>query len=199
VGTSPPPPWLSPTLARAVARADVNWPDMPAPTSHAAAHLVAEAWAPAAVAAREEQARFAWRHGLDDRSPWHHRRIVEFALGVPEAIRRLGGVPKGLVRHAMARRLPDRTLSGVSYGDHAYLVRDALARVGSRRLQTRLTIAARGWVQPAEVGALHDRLDAAVAAGDPRWPDLAHALWQVVAVELWHRARSGVDARSADS
>lgn len=197
-GMSPPPPWVSPTLAREVARPEPNWPDLPDAGSHAAAHLIADAWAAEAVASREEQARFAARHGLDDRSPWHHRGIVDFALGVPEAIRRLGGVPKGLVRHTMADRLPARTVSGVAYGDHAHLVLEALARVGSRRLVTHPTIAARGWVRPAEVGALHDRLDAAVAAGDPRWPDFAHALWQVVAVELWHRALSGVDVRSAD-
>jgi asparagine synthase (glutamine-hydrolysing) len=183
------PPWMDAGLANRVALADRlrAWGDRLPARSHAARQMIAEAWSPAALAAREDQERFAVRFGLEDRAPFYDRRIVDFALALPEDERRLEGLPKSLLRRAMAGRLPEQALQGTAYGDYSHFLIESLEQVGSRRMMDHLTIAERGWVIPAEVRLLHARLDAAFAERAANWGNLADEVWAVVAVELWHR------------
>ncbi|MDP1569783.1 MAG: asparagine synthase-related protein [Vicinamibacterales bacterium] len=187
------PVWIAPDFARRVALADRLRLTVPAvqARSHAARYLVTEAWSPGAIAAREEQERFAVGAGLEDRAPFYDRRIVTFALGLPEEQRRGDGLPKAVLRRAMAGRLPASTLRSVTYGDYSHFLLEAFAGVGSRSLVADLAIARRDWVRASAVVRLHDALDTAVAGGLDNWPALADDLWAVLAVELWCRGAEG--------
>jgi asparagine synthase (glutamine-hydrolysing) len=48
--------------------------------------------------------------GIDVRDPTSDRRLIEFCLSVPTEHFRYGSVPRALVRHAMADRLPKAVL-----------------------------------------------------------------------------------------
>jgi asparagine synthase (glutamine-hydrolysing) len=69
-------------------------------------------------------------HGLDFRDPMSDRRLIEWCLGVPDRLFRIGGERRGLARRAMQGRLPDEVLhkpidSGRQGADwHARLSRD---------------------------------------------------------------------------
>src|SRR5262249_38777423 len=55
----------------------------------------------------EIEDRAASRDGMEQRNPLYDRRIIEFALGLPEEQRRRGGTAKYVLRRAVAGVLPD--------------------------------------------------------------------------------------------
>src|SRR5437764_5320960 len=56
------------------------------------------------------------RFGVDVRTPFTDRRLVEFCMAVPEEQYMTHGQPRLLIRRAMARRLPRDTLAGRNRG-----------------------------------------------------------------------------------
>jgi asparagine synthase (glutamine-hydrolysing) len=77
--------------------------------------------------------------GLDTRDPTADRRLIEFCLAVPTGQFYRGGVPKALVRQALADRVPDRVLrqplggyQGVDWHEGLTAARDELGEELSR-------------------------------------------------------------------
>jgi asparagine synthase (glutamine-hydrolysing) len=185
------PPWIDPVWGRRVALADrlAARVRRPRARNFGVEGRIAEVWSPATLGAREAQDQLAAACGLEDRQPFCDRRIAEFALALPEETRWVDDArSKPLLRRLMRGSLPAEILEADTRGDYSIFVVQALERVGSRALVEDLRLARRGWVVPREVRRLHDRLDQAFSAGDPRYRGLCDRLWAIVSVELWIRA-----------
>jgi asparagine synthase (glutamine-hydrolysing) len=59
------------------------------------------------IQAFEHNDRFCTRIGCENPQPFCDRRVVEFAMSVPDAVLARGGRPKGLLRDAMSQYLPE--------------------------------------------------------------------------------------------
>jgi asparagine synthetase B (glutamine-hydrolysing) len=132
--------------------------------------------------------------GLDERYPFHDRDMIELSLSLPESDRWSGGHYKGIIRRAMAGRLPPAILARQDSPDANRLLVNTLRALGGREFFLGLNTTEAGWVDRARVlalwAALERRTRAGQSAGAAAWP-----LWAVAAIELW--TRHGIAAADA--
>jgi asparagine synthase (glutamine-hydrolysing) len=126
---------------------------------------------------------------IEDRHPFFDRRVIEFALALPDQQRWQRGMSRYVLRRAMRGRLPplvgDRPDDGKGDFSHVYLA--PLQGLGGERFFTdSLAIAERDWVVAAEVRVLYRRMQSQLAAADPGYGDSAFRLWTIAAVEMWY-------------
>ncbi|MGE0039650.1 MAG: asparagine synthetase B [Vicinamibacterales bacterium] len=181
------PPWIDPAWARRIGlagRLRLDQPPVPA-RSHAVRDHILSGWGGLAAVGHDEQERFAARAGLEDRQPFMDRRIVEFALSLPEAERWRAGWPKAIMRRAFRDRLPAATLERRDQPDYASLTVAALERVRWRSRLGASGLVARGWLDGAGLRALTARADRH-PAGLP--DELMDKIWSLVAMDAWHEA-----------
>ena len=190
--------WIAPAFARRVdvterlRRRDLDSPEFPAASQQA---LYAECTSGAYLAAIEMQERGNAVAGLDERYPFHDRDMIEFSLSLPESDRWSGGNSKGIIRRAMAARLPPAILARQHSPDANQLLTNTLRGLGGREFFLGLTTTEAGWVDRARVLNLWDALERRTRAGQnvsaPAW-----ALWAIAAIELW--TRHGIGGAGAD-
>jgi asparagine synthase (glutamine-hydrolysing) len=142
----------------------------------------------AAVHHYEQFERSSARAGVDTWFPFFDRRVIEFGLAVPAALRWHDGRPKEVLRRAMAPYLPQSVADRRTNPAGTHLILLGLEGEGGRALFERMRIAEFGWVDAAALLRRFDRAQALCAAGDPRYHWLAITLWHVAAIELWARA-----------
>ncbi len=58
----------------------------------------------------ERKDRMSMAHGLEVRVPFADHELVEYVWHIPHEVKRMGGVEKGLLRHAFDRHLPKEVL-----------------------------------------------------------------------------------------
>ena len=58
----------------------------------------------------ERKDRMSMAHGLEVRVPFADHELVEYVWHIPHEMKRMGGVEKGLLRHAFNRHLPEEVL-----------------------------------------------------------------------------------------
>jgi asparagine synthase (glutamine-hydrolysing) len=134
--------------------------------------------------------RMSVRRGLGFADAWSDRRLVEFALSVPQ--RELNSVHAGkkLVRSAISPLVPKEIRGEMGKTDPYPLYDRALrGRAASTiaHLFTESLSEARGWIDAAAIRQ-HAR---AVASGEPEH----HCLWWAIATEAWLRAHHGDSLR----
>jgi asparagine synthase (glutamine-hydrolysing) len=81
----------------------------------------------------ESGERSGAEHGIDVRHPFFDRRIVEFAVAIPESQRWRDTTTKYVVRQALRDRLPPAVYSRAGKADGSMLVVWAVDAVGGRR------------------------------------------------------------------
>jgi asparagine synthase (glutamine-hydrolysing) len=131
----------------------------------------------------EQEQRLAHEFGADERFPYIDRRIVEFALRLPERLRWRNGQSKVVLRRAVAGRVPAVVQRGAPIHDYSFLLIPSLRQLAPAHAD-RLRVVARGWVDRAQanqaLAAFHSSTDAAL---DRRFR-LLWVLWQIVSTEL---------------
>ncbi len=121
--------------------------------------------------------------GLEHRHPFYDRRIVEFAVALPEALRWRDGEAKYLLRRAAAPFVPARVRQRVSRPDYSLFLTGALDAHGASRRLAAPRIADAGWVDGARVSALYETMAARARRG--AFPVNIWTVWTLFAVELW--------------
>jgi asparagine synthase (glutamine-hydrolysing) len=125
--------------------------------------------------------RMTMAHGLEARSPFLDRALVEYVAGLPDHLKRRGARGKVVLKHALARLLPPQTLArpkqgfGVPVGDW---FRGPLRPMAEDLLLGRPRLAAllRG---EALKGLMQEHLSCRF--------DRGHQLWALLTLELWLR------------
>jgi asparagine synthase (glutamine-hydrolysing) len=139
--------------------------------------------------------RSAARAGLELRHPFHDRRVVEFALALPESQRRRGSTSKFILREAMRGRLPESVRQRRDKADFSHVFAEALCSPGARHILQSPVTAAVGWVRGEAARRACERMSAAYAAGDPGYAAQVRPLWMLFGIEIWLGAALG---RGAD-
>lgn len=129
--------------------------------------------------------------GLDMRQPYLDRRLVEFLISLPDALRFHQRTPRHLQRYACADLLPASVLARIDKADYARITREALVAADpDATLQAPMTIVERGWVDLRQARALWAGIQQRIVAGDHSHDVRVQALWQILAAEASVRALS---------
>lgn len=124
--------------------------------------------------------RFEARRSMESRHPFNDRRLIEFALALPEEQRWRGTETKFILRRAAQDLLPASVARRSTKGDFAYLFADAIEREGGAATLGRLRLAGDGFVDADRVLAMYRRL----RAGDTRQ---LGPVWMILGTEVWYR------------
>jgi asparagine synthase (glutamine-hydrolysing) len=177
------PPWINPTFAQRIGLAERLRPVQPDaaryPTSaqRAIAALIDDGWA---VLERELHERFNARFSIEPRYPFHDRRIIEFALGIPESQRWRGTETKFVLRQACGPLLPASIRARRSKSDFSHFFVKMLQREGAGHTFAALRLADDGYVDAAGARRVYERFQ----AGSRRDLD---AVWIIFTLERWYR------------
>lgn len=125
------------------------------------------------------------RLGIDARHPFHDRRVIEFALALPERQRWRSTQTKFVLRRALGDLLPAEVSSREVKGDYSHMIADALDASGGERCFEELESARRGWVRPDVVRETYRRMRVLYEKGDEQYSADTFGLWTVYGVELW--------------
>jgi asparagine synthase (glutamine-hydrolysing) len=185
------PPWIRPELRRRTdldARLAVRpegakrWPTA---CGRALYEQGTAAWA---VHAREMEERASAWFGLEERHPFHDRRLAELCVALPEDDEPPPWETKPVLRRAMRGVLPDsvRRRHGKATFEGVFL--RALESRGGALAFRRLAVAEVGWVDEARAREAYMEMQERWRRGDPRLAALLWPLWMVLAVEYWLRA-----------
>jgi asparagine synthase (glutamine-hydrolysing) len=136
----------------------------------------------------EMMERGAARFELEERHPFHDRRIIEFALALPEEQRWREDKMKFVLRRAMQNHLPVNVRERVIQADFGALFLKTFERLDGEGLLDFSTATSTGWVNARRVREMREQTLRPQPARDPHptrhiWP-----LWMIFGVGLWFRA-----------
>jgi len=135
--------------------------------------------------------------GLEERHPLGDRRLVEFAMALPEAQRWRDDQVKFIVRQAMAGVLPETVRQRRLQAEFSVLFMRAFEALGGAAMFESLAIAALGWVDQAKVRTMYRETADRYARGDPGYFRYLWPLWMTWGIELWFTEVLGGDPRVA--
>jgi asparagine synthase (glutamine-hydrolysing) len=122
---------------------------------------------------------------MEERSPLADRRVIEFALALPETQRWRHDQPKFILRQAMRGLLPESVRQRRTKADFSHTFAETLQAYDGTQLLDSLVTERLGWVDGEEVRALYRRLTTLYAQGDERYIHHTWPLWMIVGIELW--------------
>lgn len=136
----------------------------------------------------EVEDRFTASLGLEQRHPLSDRRLVEFALSIPEEQRWHRDLPKYVLRRGMRGLLPESVRCRRTKASFDHPAPRVLAAPPARDVFADLRVVREGWVDGPRVDALYRGLLDDAACGDAARHSNSFAVWEIYAVELWLRA-----------
>jgi len=126
--------------------------------------------------------------GLEARHPFHDRRLIEFALALPEAQRWRGAWTKFILRQTMGSSLPTTVRERLDKGDYSATIAQALEACGGEAgCFTKMQSAERGWVDESAARQLYRAMRRQWLRGDLGYAAKATRLWSLWSIELWLR------------
>jgi len=134
-------------------------------------HMLNDAYA---GLAREMEERMCSSIGLELRSPFNSRAIIEFAFSTPERFRSGGTSTKRMHRLAMKDILPESVVNRRTKADFTGTFRTELDKLGGKTLRQILTRRG-GWVKPQSMIDAYDSVQAGRGPGHSCW-----ILWTLV-------------------
>ena len=170
---------LGPRLSRPV-------PDPGFPTA-AQYDLYREGMSGSGAHAAEMMDRQCSAIGIETRHPYYDRRILEFAMAIPDSVRWRDGQPKHVLRQVAAPIIPAAARRRLTSPDYSPVFVRALELHGGASLFRSLRIAEQGWVEQAHVAGMYDEMMRQRAAGNSRHTSTLWSLWMIFVVDLWFR------------
>ncbi len=144
--------------------------------------------------------RYAAQAGIELRHPLLDKRLVEFALDIPDDQRKRGRFTKFILRQALGNDLAEPVRLRRTKGDFSHAVAQAIESLGGERFFEGLQIADAGWVRGDMVADKYRTMRSQYPRGSDVYGDHVPALWMITAVELWFRSAFGAyNAQREDS
>ncbi len=129
--------------------------------------------------------RSAARSGLESRHPFHDRRVVEFALALPEDQRRRKDRSKFVLREAMSGRLPEGVRARRRKADFSHVFAEVLGTADVRPFFATPVMASLGWLRRDHARRAYELMVSAYAAGDATYTAYVRRLWMLFGIEIW--------------
>jgi asparagine synthase (glutamine-hydrolysing) len=139
----------------------------------------------------ERDERSSARLGLEDRHPFNDRRVIEYVFSVPPEQFRRGVLHKHILRHALRGLLPDKVRLRPDRGEFSAVLYEALQAEGGPAILERLSPAAREWVDVEQLRRTFFEMEGLYKQGTGLYSEKAWRLWNVFALDQWHRAVFG--------
>lgn len=124
---------------------------------------------------------------IETRSPLNDRRIVEFALALPENQRWRRGESKFILREAMRGLIPEKVRMRRTKADFSHLSPQAYQVLDGERVFNSLAVAEMGWINAAQASKIYQESAQLYAVGDDGYMNYTWTLWMIFGVELWFR------------
>lgn len=131
-----------------------------------------------AVAGSEATDREDAHLAMEQRYPFHDRRLIEYALALPEDQRWRGDRTKLVLRQAMRRHLPDSIRQRRTKADFVFMWTEALARESAGNGFQSLRLADEGYVNTVEVQNMYKQWQQGKISN-------VWTLWNILALECW--------------
>jgi len=182
------PPWIGPALQRH-ATIDRSHPEEPgrlkfrSRASRAIAGILDDGFA---IHRAEIEERAAAAANLELRQPLNDRRIIEFALALPEEQRWRGEVRKVILRRAMRDLLPPDVLARTAKPQFSSVFVNALG-AADPDLFLAPQCARRGWVDADESARLFRHLLDATSRREPAAAQHLWPMWTLLSIEIWYQ------------
>ena len=123
---------------------------------------------------------------LENRHPLNDRRIIEFALALPEE-QRWKDKPKFILRKAMGGMLPTSVHERVLKADFSCIFAQALLSESTAAIFQSLSVASMGWVDGGQIWTAYQTMVRCYERGDGTYRFHVAPLWMIFGVELWFR------------
>jgi asparagine synthase (glutamine-hydrolysing) len=136
------------------------------------------------VHAIEMQDQAAGRDGIEFRHPLSDRRLVEFALAIPDAQRRRGRIRKFILREAMRGLLPDSIRLGDAKADFSHLFGETLRLPEARERLDAARVVGRGWADAREIRRIGSEAARRYDSGDASYGALVWPLWMALGLDI---------------
>jgi asparagine synthase (glutamine-hydrolysing) len=127
----------------------------------------------------------AARQGVEGRSPFMDRRLIEFAFALPAEQRRRGSWTKFVMREAMRGLLPESVAARTDKAEFSHAIVETLCAPGMNFGVGESTLESLGWVDGASVRQAYREMIARYNAADPSYSRHAWALWCLFGTEIW--------------
>ncbi|MDF0651000.1 MAG: asparagine synthase-related protein [Nitrospira sp.] len=124
--------------------------------------------------------------GLENRHPFNDRRLIEFALALPED-QRWRNRPKFILRHALGEMLPLSVRERVDKADFSCIFAHTLIAEPIMAIFRSLSVSSMGWVDGCKVWADYQRMATCYSRGNEDYRFYVASLWMILGVELWFR------------
>jgi asparagine synthase (glutamine-hydrolysing) len=171
------PPWVSPAFGSSISladrirvRHDRRW------RSRGQEHIYSMLTNGWFADGNETADRVQCRLGIDRRSPFLDRRIVEFGLALPEDQRWRGAETKVALRNAVKGLLPEPIRKRRTKANFGQLCVDVTVEMVTQRAWAPTALAALGWIDTTSVETM---------LSNPRayaWP-----LWMMLSIDRWYQ------------
>ncbi len=161
-------------------------PGPAAPTRRYVSELFASGWTCRLLETIE---RAAADYGLELRHPFYDRRLVEFAVAIPESQRWRGRTTKFVMRQAMRPLLPETVYARMGKADASALVPGAVEVLGGEAALNDLHIGGRlGWIDTAAIAETYRRARRQFEQGTDGYCGAMFSVWVTLAVDAWYRS-----------
>jgi len=137
---------------------------------------------------REWLERYGSWFGLEQRHPFLDRRVIEYALALPEEQRWRRDQTKFVLRHAMRGLLPETVRKRRTTADFSHVYPEALRAQGGEHLFDSLAIASLGWVDRERVSLMYRHMATRYVRGDGDYSTYMWPLWMIFGIELWFKS-----------
>ena len=135
------------------------------------------------VHSNEMAERASSRFGIESRHPFNDRRLMEFAIALPQEQRRRGAHQKFILRQAMQGLLPETVRQRRTKAEFSHTFAQAFDLLGGDRLFRSLSTA--NWVNSEQARRLHRQMAQLYSQNDSGYKALTWPLWMIVGIESW--------------
>ncbi|HYN77926.1 MAG TPA: asparagine synthase-related protein, partial [Lamprocystis sp. (in: g-proteobacteria)] len=136
--------------------------------------------------------RAAASHGLELRHPLLDRRLIEFAVAVPDQLRRRGRIDRFLMREALAHLYPVAVRERRDKASFGIVMARALTMPQVEQVLVSPALLARPWIAPDHYRKFLDETLSQCRSGTGiAGPRQMFYLWMLFAVEVWYRETFG--------
>jgi asparagine synthase (glutamine-hydrolysing) len=184
------PAWIEPSFTARVGLVDRlrEAPAVPMLPNHQLRMMFQQATNAEQMFFTEYTERISAAFSCEERSPFLDRRLVEWALTLPDDQRWRHGQGKVVLRHAAAGLLPPATVARSRGPDFSFQTVDGLQQIGGEPLLMSIAESRRDWVRPDAIRRLWAQMTGAEDRGDRGIGYYSWMLWLVVGVHLATRA-----------